>query len=435
MKQLILIPFVSVALAQEIDRAGFRSQQGRIPTGLPGCSVQIDIPDPLVDGIIIELTEEEAEDCYGIPRWRVTEFEEGKFFAAVSVPLPDPLILDYSVDLSHLNEKWTDDVSVVSYVNNRLRDEVECEEVEPYPAPIDDAHTVLKTEECERVHISAWPEEIEFRGVNVGLKSHFVNRTVIAELTRWLIKWDMPDAPLGYELAVVEEFAPENGNARWHAQRYDDVTEEDCSPGGYRDTYPFQKNYWDGDLEQAHTDAARADWDNQRPELFNKNKGWYSYGYLHRGMAGSEPTWAGGSMRVVNTDLDERAYGRQLSKTFPGGERGCVAIARMELGYKFLGYGRVQGDDAGKLHNALNSTAPLVIDYTPYWERKHAWYKREHWYYGKSDVPNYVWNQSRPLQYREESAPEKPLEVPSRCLAPPPAPPPARTSSRVRRLD
>ncbi len=394
-KLLVLIPFISLCAANPQYPWGnyFRSQQGLIPNGIGECDIELDIPDPLEDGMLIELTEEDASLCRGIARWRITEFEEGRFFAAVAIPFPDSIVVDYEN---------------IGYVNNRLRDKVECREVEPYPAPIEDGHTVLKTEVCERIHVAGHTEDVKFRGVSVGAKSHFIRLPyVLSEITRWLIWLDMGDRN---ELAVVEDFAAENGNARWHARRYEDVDPEGCPPGDYRDVYPFWERYWDESTQdKAHADAARADYYNE--------DGWVLAADYHQSSFGGGG-WHSGSMSVSDggSDVQKVAVGVQQFRVRPGGERGCVAVARMEMGREILAYRVSASNLALNLGAKMGSDDPLWIRYTPYWQRSHAWVRREHDNGTSADGPNYLFRVQREMRYREKQAPN-PIRVPSTCQA------------------
>ena len=224
-KAVVILAIYAVCYAG--DKYGFDSQQGFIPNDCPGCRIQVDIPDPLEDGMIIELDDEATAACGETPQWRISEFAPGKFFAAAIIPLPDPLVLNWEERRNH------------PFNYGRLKDEDEYIALALERAPIEDAHEVLKTEECERALYDGYAEEVTYRGVPTGvINSHFVNRRVLSEFRRWLVKVEDPNAALGYTLIVVEEFAPDHGNARWHAQRYDDVTSLFLSSGrlaGYSD--------------------------------------------------------------------------------------------------------------------------------------------------------------------------------------------------------
>ena len=222
---------------------GFDTQYGFIPNGCPDCRVTVNLSEPLHDGQIIHLGSTDAEQCGHIYEWRITEYapekDPDKFFAAMVIPFPDPLVLVLK------------DENPTKY--GRFRDELECESVELTEAPILDAHEVLKTEECVRVLTDAYPAEDFFRGRPVGITTYGnLNRRVVSELKRWLVKVDDPEAVAGYDytLMVVESFAPEYGNARWHEAQWGqfypgapDVTEGDCPPGDWRDIVPRWKRF------------------------------------------------------------------------------------------------------------------------------------------------------------------------------------------------
>ena len=134
-RTLIACSFWSIASGAE--KWGFDTPHGFIPNGCPDCRVEVDLQEPLHDGQTIHLDFADAIHCGHIYEWKVTEYAPDKFFASMVIPLPDPLVLIYG------------DKDPTDY--GRLRDELECESAELTEAPIQDAHEVLKTEECIRV--------------------------------------------------------------------------------------------------------------------------------------------------------------------------------------------------------------------------------------------------------------------------------------------
>ncbi|MDE2927989.1 MAG: hypothetical protein OXT71_16455, partial [Acidobacteriota bacterium] len=255
---VVVLSLCAVSYAE--DKFGFDTQQGFIPNSSPGCRVQVDVPDPLEDGMIIQLNSGDAAQCGGIAEWRVSEYHPGKFYAAMFIPLPDPLVIEWGIE------------SPLKY--GRLRDEIECVQVDPYGAPIEDAHEVLKAEECTRTLTDVYAWDNVFRGFSAGgVNEAETNPRDVSEFDRWLVKIDDPEQVLGFSLMVVESFAPAHGNARWHAQRYDDVADVSCPPGDWRDIKTLEQKAFDTyPMEEAHRRAAHLDYlhlyaDGQPPRL------------------------------------------------------------------------------------------------------------------------------------------------------------------------
>lgn len=364
------------------DPSGFDSEQGFIPNNNVNCRVWVDIPGPLEDGMILELDEEEAARCRDVSQWRVTEYTEGKFFAAPHVPLPEPLVVKCVPGPGRVR-------SHCQTLYN-LRDQDECTVVATEEAPIEDAHKVLKTEECERTLYDGFGEVVIYRGLNTGVvKSHIANRRIFSEFKRWLVQVDDPDTILGYTLVVVEEFAPDHGNARWHAQKYDDVTETSCPPGDWRDIIPFEDEAFDTyPMERAHERAAHHDYQGHPP-------------VKRDGMSVVPP----GSSRN-----EPPATGDQIHRVVQHSPSRCVATARMVL-----------PDDPGDtnvqtLRRMLREEGTIIVFYSPIWRAQPIWYRRIETNGEIPEAPNWVYQEQRGVTHRdpEEESPGI-IEVPSKC--------------------
>ena len=73
LKAVVILAVYAVCYAG--DKFGFDSQQGFIPNDCPGCRVQVDIPGPSRNGMIIELDAHDAAQCAGVSEWRVSEYQ------------------------------------------------------------------------------------------------------------------------------------------------------------------------------------------------------------------------------------------------------------------------------------------------------------------------------------------------------------------------
>ena len=405
LKAVVILAVYAVCYAG--DEFGFDSQQGFIPNDCPGCRVQVDIPDPLEDGMIIELNDAATAECGETREWRVAEFAPGKFFAAAVIPLPDPLLLNWEERRNH------------PFNYGRLKDEDECTALPLERAPIEDAHEVLKTEDCERALYDAYAEEVTYRGFIAGVNSHRVNRRVLSEFKRWLVTVDDPDAVLGYTLIVVEEFAPDHGNARWHSQRYDDVTPYSCPPGDWRDILPLEQEAFDTyPIEEAHRRAAHLDYNGNLPR-----KG---EGMVVTPTNGATRTQVYSSGRT--REIMDFATGDQIHGVVPLGRFRCVATARMILSDD------PEDEDVKALARRMSEDDMIWVNYSPIWRRSPVWYRREETSREIPDDPNYVFQETKGVSYRDPEQPDETVSVPSGCPAPPaPSPPrrrPARTRSR-----
>ena len=348
---------------------------------------------------------------------RITEYapemDPNKFFAAMVIPLPDPLILIVG------------DEYPTKY--GRFRDELECESVELTEAPIQDAHEVLKTEECERVLSDVFPAEDFYRGIVVGNTSYSnLNRQVVSEFKRWLVKLDDPESVIGYTLMVVESFAPEYGNARWHEAQWErfypgppDVTEGDCPPGDWRDIVPRMSSSFDN-MQGAYDEAARRDYLGDPPGLED-------------GMA-VHPTGGGKTRPSGRFDVTDTAMGWQIHQVDEGGPDGCVATARLVIRERVshmssFSSGSELNPNVDAFSRRMVETDPITIAYARAWARSHIWYKREEQVlvpdkdfvngtrgvYVLPDIPNSVGVHKGFISYRESDQLDEPVIVPSKC--------------------
>ncbi len=385
-RALLIVGWALWATGYAGDQFGFDTQQGFIPNDSPGCRVEVDLPEPLEDGLIIELDESATTECGNTSQWRVTEYDEGKFFAAALIPLPNALILNYGQEHP--------------FKYNRLKDVMECVTVESQAAPIDYAHEVLKTENCQRVLYDGYAEEVIFRGIPTGvIESYFVNRRVVSEFKRWLVRVESNQSVVGFYLGIIESFAPEHGNARWHVQRYDDLNENSCPPGDWRDVKPLQQEAFDTySMEEAHRRAAYLD-------------------YL-----GRVPTIIGG-MTITPTNGASRYHGNhkgmdyaqadQVHGVIRGGPLGCIAMAWMML-----------PDDLGDVHvgafrRRMQEEDKINVIYSPVWHRAYVWYRREETNGIAPETPNFVYQTTRGIAYREPDEPTDSVNAPAICTAAP----------------
>ncbi len=421
-KVIVLMAFAAfLANVQAEEKWGFDTPYGFIPNACPDCRVEVSLSEPPHDGQIINLEFFDAIHCGHIYEWRVTEYESGKFFAAMVVPLPDPLVLIYG------DKDPTDSF--------RFKDELECESVELTEAPIQDAHEVLKTEECIRVLSDSFSGTEYFRGHIVGVKSYSdMNRRVVDEFKRWLVKVDDPESGTGldYTLMVVESFAPEYGNARWHEAQWErlyegppDVTEGDCPPGDWRDIVIREKGAFDTTIEGIYGKAARADYQGIPPALEN-------------GM--SVVPAGGGRTRTSDGgyELPDTAQGYQIHQVFEERPGRCVATARLNFSGKLswtssFSSSSKPNPNIGAFHRRMSEDDPIDIRYSRVWARSHIWYRRGEWvlvpdkgFVGGTrteielpDVPNLPWSQRGSIRYRESEESDDPVIVPSKCSSVP----------------
>lgn len=416
---LIVCSLWSAALAAE--KWGFDTPYGFIPNGCPDCRVEVDLSEPLHDGQIISLDFADTIACGWIDEWRVTEYRPDEFFAAMVIPLPDPLELIYG------------DKDPTDY--GRLRDELECESVELTEAPIQDAHEVLKTEECIRVLTDAFPAEDVFRGHVVGNTTYEnLNRRVVSEFKRWLVKVDDPESATGldYTLMVVESFAPEHGNARWHEVQWGrfyegppDVSEGDCPPGDWRDIVPRNlDSFRIITYERAYGEAARLDYSGRPPSLEN-------------GMS-VHPT-GGGKTRPSDSGKYERtdtAEGYQIHQVIEERPGRCIATARLMIPEKLnhtssFSSGSKPNPNIGAFRRRMSEDDQISIGYSRVWARSHIWYRMgekilvpDNSFVDGSriedflpDIPNYAVFHRAFISYRESDQSDEPVVVPSKCTA------------------
>ena len=390
----IVFAFWSVVSAKN----GFDSQQGFIPTTEGPCRTEVNIPDPLEDGMVIDLGPVSDDFCLGISQWQISEYSRGKFAAHPHIPLPDPLVVKcrrfYGSVKHHCH-------GLVNY-----RENITCENVTLEHAPIEDAHEVLKTEECQRTFYFGYAEELTHRGIKIGaLKSHKTSMTQVSEFKRWLVKVDAPDAVLRYELMVVEAFEPSHGNARWHLDQWGrfykgepDVSENSCPPGDWRDVTPLVDRPFDYDsLEEAHRSASHSDYLGIAP-------------VIQRGMNVNPTNGATRMNERRSHRKDDFATGNQEFRVTPGGPLGCVATARMIMSDD------PNNSDVQALRRRMNERDMIVISYTPAWHRQHVWYRRleRSGYYPLA--PNWVNRGTAAFSYREPDETSDPLRF-RQCVA------------------
>lgn len=399
---LVVVVLALFAVCHAGDKYGFDSQQGFIPNDCPGCRVEVDIPNALEDGMIVELNAADTWACGNTREWRITEYAPDKFFAAALIPLPDPLVL------MHGDEH--------PFRYSRLKDADECDSAPLERAPVEDAHEVLRTEDCERVLYDQYPEEIVYRGIGTGsLTTYSVNRRVLSEFRRWLIKVTDSDSVVGYTLVVVEEFAPEHGNARWHARQYDDVTEYSCPPGDNRDIFPLEEEAFDThSMEEAHRIAASRDYHGEPP---------IKAGGMRVTPSNGATRWTAYGSRSI--EIMDFATGDQTHRVVPMGRSRCVATARMILSED------PSDEDVKALKRRMAEEDKIFVSYTPVWRSSPVWYRREETSGEVPEEANFVFQNTRSVSYRGEEQPADSVVVPSQC-APAPSAPPRRSATRRR---
>ena len=256
-----------------------------------------------------------------------------------------------------------------------------------------------------------------------------MNRRVVSELKRWLVKVDDPESVTGYTLMVVESFAPEYGNARWHEAQWGrfypgspDVTEGDCPPGDWRDILPQEyDSFYDTVMENVHAEAARLDYSGTPPTLEN--------GITVHPTGGK--TRVGGKYEVTDT-----AVGNQIHRVVEVRPGECVATARLqipeELHIRSSFSNRSEPNpNIGAFQRRMSEDDPIAVSYTRVWARSHIWYKRDEMVLvpyksfvdgSRSerevhDIPNFVGFHRASIGYRESDAVEDPVIVPSKCVA------------------
>lgn len=412
-RAVVLLAVCAVCYAQ--SPSGFDSQQGFIPTIEGPCHATVDLPDPLEDGQIIDLGPVSDDFCRGISRWRISEYTRGKFVAAPRIPLPDPLIVKCRRIPNHTKETCG---LLVNY-----REDTQCTPVGLEAAPIEDAHEVLKTEECSRTLYFGYAEEVVFRGIFTGtVRSHEVAHEQVSEFKRWLVTVDAPESILGYELMAVEEFEPYHGNARWHLAQWDrfyqgapDVTAGGCPPGDWRDILPLEREAFDThSMKEAHRSASHLDYLGRPPRMDG----------------GMRVIPTNGAMRSSSTgrhNIMDYATGDQIHRVVQTRENQCVATARMVMP-------KDSADEHVKaLLRRMAEDDKIWVNYTPVWRREHIWYRRMEVNGRIPDEPNYVFRESSGIAHREPEQSTDTVTVPSKCPVCPVCPePPKRTRTPTR---
>ena len=428
---VILIVFAFFGVSNGQKKWGFDTPYGFIPNDNPGCRIEVNLSEPLHDGQIIDLSGESIlarirrGDCGHIAQWRVTEYKPGKYFASMVIPFPDPLILYY------LDE--------TPYNFGRLSDELECKTADNEAPPIKFDHEieVLKTEECVRVLSDTFTTSPTFRGrpTSTVVSHKDLNRREVSEVTRWLVKvYDSEAvATSDFTLMVVEEFAPEHGNARWHENQWprfyegdSDVTAEDCPPGDWRDLAGSFGHIpgGGGSLQSRYDAAAGLDYSNTPP-------------WIPGGMQVIPP---GGTTAGGKWSGKWIAQGDQTHRVFEASPGRCVAVAKLSIDEEvhssgsFVGSGASENPNAEAFRRRMTEDDPIYIEYTPMWERSHIWWRAEEelpipdprhqggvrWEKGMPEghPPNAVPTNKRSIKYRGTDDSGESVIVPSTCGCP-----------------
>ncbi len=405
------ISFVSLATTTEQqgnrligNGFAFETAYGPLPHGVYQCEGFLALPDYFEEGMIGTLRNG-TERCAGIEQWRVMRTDDGHFFAVVNIPFPDPLVTT-----------WDPGRHVVQAGMGGWRTKVECEDVTTTKAPIAAPHDVVKTENCARIFYGFIGQVETLFGVRGGsLPPLDGQQRVVSQFRRWVVKLHDDEHHWGYKVAVVEAFAPEHGNARWHAAsepRFWDgppsLSEGNCPPADWRDIcLKAGINGTDGCYFGGTPATPEKGWEMAIQQKLNGNPAWVEDG-MHIA-----------DMSVGSHSESDYYMSHQTHYVESGGPLGCVAV--VELDYKrdsrsdWTGE-TIKAKSASVVHALMERGVELHVSYTPLWWRHHVWYRRKEGFTGRIPAqPNLVGNESTWVEVNNgESEVVSPSDCPCR---------------------